>query len=243
MATLTPEQIAEHAYRAGFRGQGLTTAVAVALAESGGNTRAHNATPPDNSYGLWQINMLGAMGPERREQYHLDSNSELFDADANAKVANSLSQDGKSWTPWSTYTNGAYRDHLTAARRAAHTVTSKHAKKPDKKPAQKPGGAKDGFAVETGVLGDYVKRARAVADNLSSIGTKQLHGVQKIADDSFGKIGKESGFADALGDFSSALHRQVTGVGANADALAVATSKMSRTYREQESAHAKALDR
>ncbi|HEV7975481.1 transglycosylase SLT domain-containing protein [Amycolatopsis sp.] len=237
MAKLTPEQIAEHAYRAGFRGQGLTTAVAVALAESGGNTRAHNATPPDNSYGLWQINMLGGMGPERRKQYHLDSNAELFDADANAKVANSLSQDGKSWTPWSTYTNGAYRDHLTAARRAAHTVTSKHHK------PSKPGATGDGFAVETGVLGDYVKRARAVADNLSSIDTKHLHGVRKIADDSFGRIGKESGFADALGDFSSALHKQVKGVSANADALAVATGKMSRTYREQETDHAKALGR
>jgi hypothetical protein len=33
MSKLTADQIAEHAYRAGFRGDALTTAVAVALAE------------------------------------------------------------------------------------------------------------------------------------------------------------------------------------------------------------------
>jgi hypothetical protein len=236
---MTPEQIADHAYRAGFRGQGLTTAVAVALAESGGNPKSHNATPPDDSYGLWQINMLGAMGPERREQYHLESDSDLFDPDTNAKVANSLSRDGKSWTPWSTYTNGAYKSHLTAARRAAHAVTAKHAKKP---PTSKPKGGKDGFAVDTGVLGRYVTRTRAIADELASVNTEQLHGLQKLAEDSFGKIGKESGFADALGGFGAALGKQVKGVASNADALAAATHKSAGSYHERETANTTTLD-
>jgi len=234
---MTPEQIAEHAYRAGFRGQGLTTAVAVALAESGGNPKSHNATPPDDSYGLWQINMLGAMGPERRAQYHLKSDSDLLDPDTNARVANSLSRDGQSWTPWSTYTNGAYRSHLTAARRAAHAVTAKHAKKPHTTK-----GSKDGFAVDTGVIGTYITRTRAIADELASVDTKQLHGLQKLADDSFGKIGKESGFADALGDFGAALGKQVKGVAANADALAAATRKSAGSYHERETATIATLD-
>jgi hypothetical protein len=41
-------------------------AVAIALAESGGNPAAHNPVPPDDSWGLWQINMRGHLGPVRR---------------------------------------------------------------------------------------------------------------------------------------------------------------------------------
>ena len=49
---------------------------AIALAESGGKSGAHNTTCPDNSYGLWQINMLdepGYMLGEERRNY-LDLN-------------------------------------------------------------------------------------------------------------------------------------------------------------------------
>lgn len=120
---LTPEQIARHAYDAGFRGQALTTAVAVALAESAGDTHAHNAVPPDDSYGLWQVNMLGALGPERRRDFHLTSDAELFDPAVNARAAWSISGRGSSFHPWSTYTNGAYRGHLTEARAAARAVS------------------------------------------------------------------------------------------------------------------------
>jgi hypothetical protein len=98
MSRLTADQIAQHAYHAGFRGDALTTAVAVALAESGGN--GHNGTPPDNSYGLWQVNMIGSMGPARQEQFHLDSNTELFGSDENAKAAYPISNHGKSFKPW-----------------------------------------------------------------------------------------------------------------------------------------------
>jgi hypothetical protein len=130
MSTLNADQIAQHAYRAGFRGEALTTAVAVALAESGGNAHAHNGRPPDNSYGLWQVNMLGGMGPERRRQFHLRSNDQLFDPDANAKAAYAISSHGKSFRPWSTYTNGAYRKHLAEARKAAHKAAANHGKTP-----------------------------------------------------------------------------------------------------------------
>ncbi len=121
---LTPRQIAQHAYDAGFRGRSLTTAVAVALAESSGDPHSHNAVPPDNSYGLWQVNMLGALGPERRAAFHLKSDAELFDPAVNARAAWSISSHGSSFRPWSTYTNGMYRDHLGAARKAAQAVTS-----------------------------------------------------------------------------------------------------------------------
>ena len=236
MTKLSAEQIARHAYAAGFRGQGLTTAVAVALAESGGRTTAHNATPPDNSYGLWQINMLGALGPERRHQYHLKSNDQLFDPDTNARVANSISGDGHDFTPWSTYTNGAYKDHLTAARKAAQDVTKHHGKAVET-------GGKGGspLRVDDTVLHSYVSRTRHVADVLGTA-TGQLRDVREIGHESFGKIGKESGFADALTGFGLALQRQVKGVGTHADGLATAAQKAAKTYRDHETATAAALN-
>lgn len=97
--------------KAGFTGNGLKMAYAIAMAESGGNARAHNpnANTGDNSYGLFQINMLGAMGPERRRRYGLSSNDDLFDPLTNAKVAFKMSGGGANWGPWSTYTNDAYK--------------------------------------------------------------------------------------------------------------------------------------
>ncbi len=97
----------------------VVTAVAVAWAESGGETTAHNDKYPDDSYGLWQINMLGKMGEARRKQLGLSSNQELFDPATNARAAHQVWTDaGGKWTPWTTYTSGAYMTHVPAARRA-----------------------------------------------------------------------------------------------------------------------------
>jgi Lysozyme like domain/D-alanyl-D-alanine carboxypeptidase len=136
---LTPRQIAEYAYDAGFRGQSLTTAVAVALAESGGRPGSHNTTPPDDSYGLWQVNMYGSLGPDRRRDYHLKSDSRLFDPAVNARAAFSISSHGTSFQPWSTYIYGQYRDHLGAARKAAQAVSADggHGSDPGKSPTGK----------------------------------------------------------------------------------------------------------
>lgn len=96
--------------QAGFRGGGLKMAYAIAMAESAGNAKAHNGNSGtgDNSYGLFQINMLGSMGPARRKQYGLSSNEDLFDPLTNAKIAFKMSNGGKNWTPWSTYNRGDY---------------------------------------------------------------------------------------------------------------------------------------
>jgi hypothetical protein len=82
-------------------------AAAIAMAESGGNPRAHNTdtSTGDNSYGLWQINMLGEMGPERRKKYGLSSNDQLFDPETNARAMKGESGSGTNWTPWTTYTS------------------------------------------------------------------------------------------------------------------------------------------
>jgi cell wall-associated NlpC family hydrolase len=84
------------------------------MAESGGNAKAFNGNTKtgDQSYGLFQINMLGGMGPERRRLYGLGSNDDLYDAVKNAQIAYKMSKGGKDWSPWSAFKNGSYRQYL-----------------------------------------------------------------------------------------------------------------------------------
>jgi hypothetical protein len=99
----------------------LRTAIAIALAESRGNPNAHNtnAATLDNSYGLWQINMFGALGPARRRRFGIRSNDELFDPTVNARAMFDLSAGGTVWRPWSTFLRGDYRAYLDQANDAA----------------------------------------------------------------------------------------------------------------------------
>jgi len=107
------------AQSAGLSSSAARIAAAIAMAESGGNPEAHNPKPPDDSYGLWQINMLGRLGPERRAAFGLSSNSELYDPATNAQAMFAISNGGARWTPWTTYTSGAYRRFLDSAVAAA----------------------------------------------------------------------------------------------------------------------------
>lgn len=235
MSTLSAEQIAQHAYRAGFRGQALTTAVAVALAESGGNAHAHNGTPPDNSYGLWQVNMIGSLGPARRKEFHLDSDKELFDPDHNAKAAYAISGHGKSFEPWSTYTSGAYKKHLAAARKTAHEVTEHHGKNSVRHhPKAKQHKGNDGFSAGPAEFSGYAGKAGDVADELTKIASRTVEKVSGIAEDSFGQVGVETGFADALRDFGRSLEKQVKTTATGARDLAELTRKAGHSYQARD---------
>lgn len=108
--TLTYAQLRAYAASAGAADP--DTAAAVALAESGGRTDAHNPIPPDDSYGVWQINMIGAMGPDRRKKLGITSNAQLFDPGTNARAMVMLSNGGTNFSAWSTYKSGAYKKFL-----------------------------------------------------------------------------------------------------------------------------------
>lgn len=99
---LKPEQLRDILHEAGFRGEGLKKAWATAMKESTGRPLAHNrnSNTGDNSYGLFQINMIGSLGPARLKQYGLGSNKELFDPYTNAKIAFQMSDGGKDWSAW-----------------------------------------------------------------------------------------------------------------------------------------------
>lgn len=111
MAKLTGPELVKLAAASGFSQTKKTRGVshdrwaaAIALAESDGDPRAHNTTPPDNSYGLMQINMFGALGPSRRSAFGIKNNDALFDPFVNMVVAYQVYRDADStFTPWSTY--------------------------------------------------------------------------------------------------------------------------------------------
>jgi len=86
----------------GFEGQALHTAWAVAMKESTGNPLAHNgnSSTGDNSYGLFQINMIGKLGAARTEKYGLSQYDDLFDPYVNARVAFQMSSEGNEWGAW-----------------------------------------------------------------------------------------------------------------------------------------------
>ena len=117
---LDPVTIAAYAHRVGFSGNDLIIAVAVAQAESGGHSEAHNdnAATGDDSYGLWQINMKGALGEPRRRQFGLQQNAELFDPLINGLAAVKIRKQRGSWADWSTYKSGAYKQYMGGATRA-----------------------------------------------------------------------------------------------------------------------------
>lgn len=113
-------------YKAGFRGKGLETAFAVALAESGGRAKAHNFKGKDLSYGLFQINMTNDdpsspnMGRNRLKQFSLQRNEDLYNPTTNINAAYEISNGGKWWKLWGAYTNGSFVKYLDDARRAAN---------------------------------------------------------------------------------------------------------------------------
>ena len=123
---LSIPQIYKLAKEAGFKHKDAITMTMIAMEESlGGMTNIHSHSGlarGDASYGLWQINMLGKMGPDRREKYNLSSNNDLFDPKTNARIAYDMATNGGSrparFTPWGAFSTGKYGKHAARVRRA-----------------------------------------------------------------------------------------------------------------------------
>jgi hypothetical protein len=103
---LTSTQLVDLLAAVGFEGHSLKTAWAVAMRESRGHPTSHNvnASTGDNSYGLFQINMIGNMGVERlaklQDKVGIVKPADLFDPVANAKAAYYMTDGGKDWGSW-----------------------------------------------------------------------------------------------------------------------------------------------
>ncbi len=116
MARYSAEQIYAFARKAQFSPDAAATMTAIALAESGGNSRAHNPRGED-SRGLWQIN--ASAHPDLARRF------DLFDPLANARAAFDVSRGGADVSPW-TVTHGGAGARYTRYREAAQAAAVAH---------------------------------------------------------------------------------------------------------------------
>ncbi|OLR95152.1 type VII secretion target [Actinokineospora bangkokensis] len=93
------------------------------------------------------------------------------------------------------------------------------------------GGGPEGFQVDTAALDAYAKQTAKLAEELRESAKKGLGG---ITGEGFGRIGRDSGFAEALAGFAKALGTQVSGVAGNAAELGRATRRTADAYQEQD---------
>jgi hypothetical protein len=116
------DEVVRLAVAAGFRGDQLATAVAIAKAETGFDAEAIGDQALQDakwgpSLGLWQIRSLNA---ERGTGKTRDAGN-LKDPAFNARSAYAISGGGVNFTPWTMYTNRRYAKHLAEARLAVRS--------------------------------------------------------------------------------------------------------------------------
>jgi len=108
---LSGGQLSELLTAVGFEGEAHRIAWGIAMRESNARPLALNKSTRtgDSSYGIYQINMIFDLGPERRKKFGLTSNDQLFDPVLNAQVAFLMTGGGKDFGSWGIGPN-AYRD-------------------------------------------------------------------------------------------------------------------------------------
>ncbi len=107
---LSGGQLSELLSAVGFEGQAHKTAWGIAMRESNARPLALNKSTRtgDSSYGIYQINMIYDLGPERRKKFGLTSNEQLFDPVLNVQVMYLMTGGGKDFGSWGIGPN-AYR--------------------------------------------------------------------------------------------------------------------------------------
>lgn len=116
-------KLTQLARSAGFPEKNIPTAVAIALAESGGDPTidtVKSGTDPtmknEYSIGLWQINWLAHKNGTLK-QMGVTNPDQLRDPATNAKAAVKLSG-GSNFKPWTAYENGNYKSYMKEAQKA-----------------------------------------------------------------------------------------------------------------------------
>lgn len=153
---MNPAQIGAFAYKAGITSRSdLQAAIAVAMAESGGNPDAVGDVSLQNatwgpSYGLWQIRSLKAESGKGTTR----DGTRLKDPAFNAKSMYTISNGGKNWKPWSVWPLRAAAFMPAAAIAAQSVIVA--------------GGIVEGADITSGAVGGVVDGATA---GLNDIGT------------------------------------------------------------------------
>jgi Lysozyme like domain len=205
--------LAVAAAQAGFAGQGLRLAVAVGLAESGGDPTARGLNPPtpgcpagSTDRGAWQLNNC----------YHPEvSDACADDLACAAQGTYRISSAGSDWRAWTTYTSGAYQAQLAAADQALATLAA----------AGVAGGIPPGYGTP-GPCGlspatDYAKRLVTWLFGITDIGTCALFSGHVENSDHY-PVNGQAHAIDVMVGTNTALGWRVAGwAAANAAALHV----------------------
>ena len=139
MSQLNAQQIASLLQQQGIAKEKIPTMTAIALAESGGRSQAFNPQGLDRSYGLWQVNMHGGLGPARMKQFGLKNEKDLFDPTTNAKAAKQI-LGSQGFGAWSVYKNKKYKEYLPQAQKAAQGLGAVPAEQKPQEISAAPGG-------------------------------------------------------------------------------------------------------
>jgi len=120
MARLTMAQAYAYARKAGFDPAAAVIAAAIAMAESGLNTGAKGDVSLQTDYwgpsvGLMQIRTVKSQTGTGKDR----DISLLSDPLQNMIAAYHISNGGKNWTPWTTFTRGTYRQFIGQANEGA----------------------------------------------------------------------------------------------------------------------------
>jgi hypothetical protein len=163
--TLSAPEAAKYLAAAGFTGDALVTAVAVAMGESGLNTAAMGDTSITGggwgpSVGLMQIRSRTA-GDEANGWR---DGSRLTDPMFNAQAAFAISNGGTNFGPWTVYTAGIYQQHLEEAKRAVAAMGSAALGKSPDAPPPASVDEKDEMTPELDAGLDPAGLARSIAD-------------------------------------------------------------------------------
>lgn len=147
MTQIPPIYIAAFAHAGGFGEVILAEAVAIVLAESGGDTNAKGGPNSNGTYdwGLFQINDI-----------HKPTQAEKVNPLANAQRAWKIYQQaGNSFKPWSTYNSGSYKKFLPRAREAV-TALKKAGPEAERKIVAQAKDIAGGIDIDTGPPTDEV---------------------------------------------------------------------------------------
>lgn len=142
---LSDTQIAQAAAAGGFTGNDQIIAVAVGLAESGGNASAtHHNSNGTIDYGLMQINSVHSA---------LIASGTWSNPNDNMRMAKSV-KDSSGWKAWTTFSTGAYLVYYSRAAAAVKKAGNAPASTPASVPTQ-PVGFTPGAGLAP--LGDFLK--------------------------------------------------------------------------------------
>jgi len=116
MAKYTKEQLVQLLRKAGIPEKDIPMMVAIALAESAGNSDAQGDQKLadnkwGNSVGLFQVRSLRDPSKYKGADALRDA-TKLEDPIFNAKAAWAISKQGKDFTPWTTFNEGTYLDYM-----------------------------------------------------------------------------------------------------------------------------------